>query len=194
MAKTLTVLFVVGLILIAGFFYFNTYIYEEKQAGGAENYQDVEFIISGERVRLVNGVAETETAFGSAAKTTVRYFGNEAEGDLSGDLVPDKAFLITQETGGSGTFFYVVGAIKNPDGTYAGTEAVLIGDRIAPQTTEYRSFSGIPGGYLVVNYADRAPGEPMTARPSVGKSIWLKLDPDSMRFGELVQNFEGESR
>ncbi|MBI5456954.1 hypothetical protein HY969_04435 [Candidatus Kaiserbacteria bacterium] len=194
MAKTLTAIFVVALIIITGFFFFNNYIYEEKQADAAENYRDVEFVISGERVKLVNGVAQTETAFGQASKTTVRYFGNEAKGDLSGDLVPDIAFLITQETGGSGTFFYLVGAIQNAHGTYTGTEAVLIGDRIAPQTTEYRSFSGIPGGYLIVNYAERAPGEPMTARPSVGKSIWLKLDPKAMQFGELVQNFEGEAR
>jgi len=46
----------------------------------------------------------------------------------------------------------------------------------------------------VVNYAVRAPGEPMTARPSVGKSVWLKLDPQTMQFGEVVQNFEGESK
>jgi hypothetical protein len=46
----------------------------------------------------------------------------------------------------------------------------------------------------VVNYADRKKGEPMTAQPSVGKSIWIKLDPKLMQFGEVVQNFEGESR
>jgi heat shock protein HslJ len=37
------------------------------------------------------------------------------------------------------------------------------------------------------------PGEPMTALPSVGKSIWLKLDPLTMQFGEVVQGFEGEA-
>ena len=33
----------------------------------------------------------------------------------------------------------------------------------------------------------------MSAQPSQGKSLYLKLDPDLMQFGEVVQDFEGES-
>ena len=158
-------------------------------------------MIAGVPVTLKDGYAERAAAAGStgspqadsASKIITRYFGNEAKGDLDGDMIPDIAFLITQEGGGSGTFFYLVGAIQTPAGTYNGTHAAIIGDRIAPQTTEYHGFSGIPGGYIIVNYADRAPGEPMTAQPSQGKSIWLKLDPDTMQFGEVMQDFEGES-
>ncbi len=153
----------------------------------AENYQDVAFRISGETVRMKNGEATTATNMGSASQTTVRYFGNTAKGDLNGDGIPDLAFLITQQTGGSGMFYYAVGAIQNAAGHYMGTDAVLIGDRIAPQTTEIRN------GILIVNYADRAPGEPMAARPTVGKSMYLKLDAKTMQFGEVVQNFEDES-
>jgi hypothetical protein len=47
---------------------------------------------------------------------------------------------------------------------------------------------------VVVNYAVRLPGEPFTAEPSLGKSVWLKLDPTTMQFGEVEQNFEGETR
>jgi len=46
---------------------------------------------------------------------------------------------------------------------------------------------------LVVNYADRKTGEDFTIAPSVGKSIYLKLDPKTSQFGEVVQNFEGEA-
>jgi len=53
---------------------------------------------------------------------------------------------------------------------YKGTNAILLGDRIAPQTTE------IKNGQVIVNYADRAAGEPMTARPSVGVSKYLKVE------------------
>jgi hypothetical protein len=60
------------------------------------------------------------------------------------------------------------------------------GDRIAPQTTEYHGFSGLPGGYIIVNYADRNPGEAMTTRPSVGKSVWLKLNTTTMEFEEIM--------
>lgn len=190
MNNTLFAWIVVLGVIVGGFLLFNTYNYEETQS--PTDFKTVTFLMSGEPVTLVDGVAETETLMGAASKTVVRYFGNEVEGDINGDMIPDMAFLVTQETGGSGTFFYLVGAIQNEDGTYRGTDAVLIGDRIAPMATEYQSFSGIPGGYIIVNYAERAPGEPMTAQPSVGKSLWLKLDAQMMQFGELVQNFEGE--
>ena len=128
---------------------------------------------------------------------TARYFGNEVMHDLNDDGVKDVAFLVIEDGGGSGTFFYVVAALNTPDG-YVGSQAFYLGDRIAPQTTEVVTGTTTMGtqrkGVIVVNYADRAPGEPMTTRPSVGKSIWLKLDPATMQFGEVAQNFEGESR
>ena len=86
----------------------------------------------------------------------------------------------------------MVGAIQNKDGGYAGTDGVLLGDRIAPQTTEM-SQNPNHKNVIIVNYADRAPGEPMTVPPSIGKSIWLKLNTTTMQFGEVVQNFEGET-
>ena len=54
----------------------------------------------------------------------------------------------------------------------------------------------IPGtsNVIVVNYGDRRPGEPMTAPPSVGKSAYLKLDAETVRWGIVVPGFEGESR
>ncbi len=171
--------------IVAGFYTFNGYIYEQKQA--PSDYKDLTFLIGKDPVTLVDGISEVEAAPGSASKTITRYFGNEAKGDLNGDGIVDLAFLITQETGGSGTFFYVVGAIQDASNRYQGTSAVLLGDRIAPQTTE------IQGGKLIVNYAERRADEPMTAQPSIGKSIYLKLDPVSMQFGEIVQDFEGEA-
>jgi len=177
------IIFVIA--VVGGFFLLNNYIYEEKQ--GVADYRNLTFMIAGEPVTLVDGVSEVPAPDGGASKTITRYFGNEAEGDLNGDAIPDIVFLVTQESGGSGTFFYLVGALQTPAGTWNGTHAVLIGDRIAPQTTEYRE------GLMIVNYAERAPGEPMTAQPSVGKSLYLKYDPVTNQFGEVVQNFEGES-
>lgn len=151
------------------------------------DYKNLSYTIDGQAVQLVDGLSETEAAPGSASKVITKYFGNEVKKDLDGDGRDDIAFLLTQETGGSGTFFYVVAALNTKNG-YKGSAAVLLGDRIAPQTTE----SG-PGKSIIVNYMDRASGEPMTARPSVGKSLRLILDPMSMQFGEIAQNFEGEA-
>jgi len=128
------------------------------------------FLIEGQPVTLVDGRAETPVAPGSASKVVTQYFGNVATGDLNGDGAPDVAFLLTQDSGGSGTFYYVVATLVDEDGRYQGTNAVLLGDRIAPQTTEIRD------GMLIVNYAERRPSEPMTTQPSLGVSKYLRVE------------------
>ena len=91
-----------------------------------------------------------------------------AIGDVNGDGKEDITFLLTQSGEGSGTFYYAVVALKTDNG-YIGTNGVLLGDRIAPQTTEIRN------GSIIVNYADRAKNEPMTSKPSVGISKYLTI-------------------
>lgn len=155
--------------------------------GARADHRNIEYTIGGRPVLLVDGVADEPAAPGSAARNVTRYFGNEVHGDLNGDGREDIVFLLTQEPGGSGTFFYAAAALDTPQGL-VGSHAVFIGDRIAPQTTELRA-----DGVIVVNFADRAPGESFATPPSVGKSIWLKLDPATLEIGEVVQDFEGEA-
>jgi heat shock protein HslJ len=160
---------------------------ERGASAETADYKNSEYTIAGRAIRLVDGINEAPAAPGSAAKIVTRYFGNEARGDLNGDGRDDVAFLLTQETGGSGTFFYAVAALAADTG-FVGSHAVLLGDRIAPQTSQIR-----PDGVIVVNYAGRASGDSLASPPSVGKSIWLKLDPATLQFGEVVQNFAGEA-
>jgi hypothetical protein len=126
------------------------------------------FQIEGQPVTLVEGLSETPAAPGSASRIVTRYAGTEATGDLDGDGRQDSAFLIRQSRGGSGTFYYVVAAVSR-DGAYSGTNAVLLGDRIAPQSLS------VSNGALVVTYAGRAPGAAMTTPPSIGMSKTLRL-------------------
>lgn len=156
------------------------------------DYKNIEYIIEGQRVKLIDGAAATEGAPGSAAKIVTNYFGNELKTDLNNDGRDDTVFILTQTRGGSGTYFYAVAALQTDEG-YVGSDGFLLGDRIAPQTTEV-SRNPRHKNVVVVNYADRAPGEPMTASPSVGKSAYLKLDPKTMQWGIVVPDFEGESR
>ncbi len=144
------------------------------------------FIVDGESVTLTDGVLEKEVAPGSVAKDIIRYFGNEAKGDINSDGKEDTVFLITKETGGTGLFYYLVGILAT-DILPKGTKAVFIGDRIAPQSTEIRD------GVILVNYVDRKPEEAFTVQPSVGKTLRLKLDNIALDFGEVVVDFEGES-
>jgi hypothetical protein len=115
-------------------------------------YKNATYMIEGKSVSLINGVSEVEAAPGSASKIVTKYFGNEVKLDFNDDGREDVAFLITQDGGGSGTFYYLVGAIKNKENDkdpYWGMQAVFLGDRISPQTTEYRNKQ------VIVNFADR---------------------------------------
>jgi hypothetical protein len=183
---------VVLVVLVGGFFALNSYIYEEKQTTAEGDYKDAEFVIEGQRIKLEDGVAETEAAPGSASKIITRYFGNELKTDLDGNGTEDVAFVLSQDRSGSGTFYYAVGALKTDRG-YVGSDGYLLGDRIAPQSTNV-SQNPQHKNVVVFNYAERAAGEPMTEQPSVGKSAYLKLDPLSMRWAIVEPNFEGESR
>jgi hypothetical protein len=140
----------------------------EKEPSGAKDVKNATYTIEGRPVTLTDGLSEVEAAPGSASKVTTRYFGNEASGDLNADGTADVVFILTQDMGGSGTFYYIVAALQTKDG-YVGTNAVLLGDRIAPQTTQ------VQDGEVITNYAERRPGEPMTARPSLGVSKYLRI-------------------
>ncbi|TYC62499.1 META domain-containing protein [Marinobacter sp. BW6] len=166
-------------------------VHNERQATTSDHYKDAEYVIDGQRVRLHDGVAETASASESASKITTRHFGNEVTTDLDSDGRADVVFLLTQESGGSGTFFYVVAALNTGEG-YLGSQGYLLGDRIAPQATEL-SQDPRHKNVIVVSFADRAPGEPMSAQPSIAKNVLLKLDPDSLSFGVVEQDFEGEA-
>lgn len=153
----------------------------------ATSPKDATYILDGQPVTIKNGIFEIDAAPGSASKIITKYFGNEVKHDFDGDGREDIAFILSQEMGGTGTFYYFVFALNTKDG-YVGSEGVFLGDRVAPQTTEMGK-----GNIVIVNYAERAPGEPLTTQPSVGKSLWLLLDPKTMQVGEVAQNFEGEA-
>jgi len=189
------ILIIVGLILliilgigIYKFNFTNSDIYLEN--GKQINTYDATYTIDGEKVTLKNGISET-TIPNSSSKIITKFWGNAIEHDLDEDGTLDNIFIITQATGGSGTFYYVVAKLNTKDGA-KGSDAVLLGDRIAPQTTEMDEKNGRVN-VIVVNYADRNLDESFAVAPSVGKSIWLKLDTKTMQFGEVAQNFEGEA-
>lgn len=177
MNKLLIGILVTVIIIVGGLFVSNSFIFKEKQAYTTNDYKDIEYIIEGEKIILGGEVS---------------YFGNELVTDLNEDGRDDVVFLITHEPGGSGTFYYVVVALNTNNG-YIGSDGYLLGDRIAPQTTEV-SRNPRHKNVIVVNYADRDRGEPMTAQPSIGKSAYLKLDLEHMQWGIVVPDFEGESR
>ncbi len=154
------------------------------------DYKNATYIIDGKSVKLTNGLNEEKIANSSSVIKTV-YFGNDLKIDLDSDGREDVVFLLTRQTGGSGTFFYVVASLNKENG-FVGSDGFFIGDRIAPQNIN-KSNNPRHKDVIVVNYADRGYGESMTVPPSFGKSVYLKLDSD-FRWGIVEPNFEGESR
>jgi hypothetical protein len=162
--------FIFGLLVlilaVVGF-----YLYSAPTAGGeqpnAADPKNATYEIQEKQVTLKDGNSIVEDS--PESRTITAYFGNEAKGDLDGDGDEDVAFILIQNGGGSGTFVYVVAALKEGEG-YHGTNGILLGDRIAPQTTEIRD------GNVIVNYADRKADESMTAQPSVGVSLRVQVE------------------
>lgn len=160
-------LLVILAILLIGVLFW--YVKKPLHNKPVSDFKNTSYEIEGAPIALIDGKASSDIAVGSASKLVTQYFGNEASGDLNGDGMNDVAFILTQTGGGSGTFYYAVAALKTKDG-YQGTNGILLGDRIAPQTTE------IKDGEVIVNYADRKPTEPMTETPSVGISKYLHIE------------------
>lgn len=134
----------------------------------AKDPLNASYEVEGVVITLSNGRAETPIEEGSAMVIATEIFGEPVYGDIDGDGDEDAGVLIKQEPGGTGTFYYVAAAI-NDEGNYEGTNALLLGDRVTPQNIE------VGGGGVIANYADRAPDEPMTATPSVGKTLRAEL-------------------
>jgi hypothetical protein len=132
------------------------------------------YVIDGKSVALEGGQAEEKAHAGSATIATTRIFDASTRGDLNGDGREDVVVLLVQDPGGSGTFYYVAAALRAEDG-YQGTNAILIGDRISPQTVEVRDRT------ITVNYADRYPWEGFAVPPSVSRSRYFAVKNDELK-------------
>ena len=159
------ILSILGVLLIAAVV---SYFLHTARVGS--DIKNATYIIEGEKVTLKDGISDVALLSGSASHVVTKYFGNAVTHDFDDDGRPDTAFLITQSRGGSATFYYVVVA-RSVVGGVAGSSAVLLGDRIAPQTTEVG-----PDNTIVVNYADRKSTDSFVVPPSIGKTMRLSLD------------------
>lgn len=183
MKKTLIILGSViiffGLAYVAFFLYINSRT-APANIGNGPDVKNISYLVGNEGFTLINGRSE-KPIVDSTAKNTLTMFGEPVYGDLNGDGLEDAAVLLVNDSSGSGTFYYATLAIKNNDNSYKATNALLLGDRIAPQTVE------IHDGQAVYNYADRNANEPMTAQPSVGKSFYIQYDKNSGQISELIK-------
>ena len=171
MMRTITKYFITIIALVCAvggtLYWYGTNLPALHRDDAAVDVKNATYEIQEKSVTLVNGSSIVQDT--PSSQTVTAYFGNEARGDLDNDGDEDVAFILIQNGGGSGTFVYVVAALLTPGG-YVGTNGILLGDRIAPQTTEVRN------GQVIVNFADRRPDEPMTTQPSIGITLRARIE------------------
>lgn len=127
----------------------------------AKDPQNATYIIEGTNVTLANGSAKINGQ-------SVQMFGSPTVGDLTGDNANDAGVILVVSGSGSEIYYYAAAALNNTSTyTYEGTNAILLGDRIAPQANT------ITNQTYIVNYADRNEGESITVQPSVGMSKYF---------------------
>ncbi len=144
------------------------------------NPKNSTYLVEGQEVALTNGYSEIATAAGSAAKTLTQYFGNELQIDVNKDGKIDSVFFLTQNTGGSGTFYYVALALQTENG-YAGSKALFVGDRIEPQSIDIG-----PNNTIVVHYNDRGTNDSFAVEPSIQKNLVLVFNKETMQFEKVT--------
>ncbi len=130
--------------------------------------------IDGRNFDLRDGVAEKQSAAGSATRDTARVVGEPVIADATGNGARDAALLIANDPGGSGTFYYAVLAVDH-DGAYHATNAIPLGDRIVPRGVDFAD------GHFVYRFLERKPDEPMAAPPTAERTVVITLDPATGR-------------
>lgn len=118
------------------------------------------FTIEKAAVTLSNGRSDKEAAPGSASRIVTTLTDKRAIGDVDGDGRADTVVVLTYQTGGSGTFYYVAVLLNGGNGVTT-TPAALLGDRIVVNSVR------LEGTTIVVDILDRASGQPFTTSPAV---------------------------
>jgi heat shock protein HslJ len=137
-------------------------------------------------VRLVDGLAEVPAAPGSSSVIRTQIIGEPMIADLNRDQMEDAVVVLAQQTGGTGTFYYLAAAVATPQGP-AGTDGLFLGDRIAVDSV------AVVDGRISLQYRTRAPSQSFAEAPSVERVRDFVLAPDGQTLAELARNFEGEA-
>jgi hypothetical protein len=135
----------------------------------ADSPRNASYNIDGTEVQLMDGYAEVDVVPDSASKAVTTLWGELVYGDLDSDGDEDALLILTHSEGGSGTFYYVAVAVRKDEG-YLGTNAVLLGDRIAPETMR------IWYDLAVVNYLERTTSESFANEPSVAMGRYFAVE------------------
>lgn len=179
--KKLFILVLVVVIIAGGWYVFS------KREGAAEDIEvaqvtskpdarNATFDFGDGQVTLENGTAFSAVGGDAFVQTETTLTDKIAYGDINDDKKSDAVVILTQNSGGSGTFVYIAGYVSG-NVQYKGSNAVFIGDRVSPQTLSIDSNGGI-----TLTYLDRRSDEPMAAAPTVSATKHF-----AYRNGKLIE-------
>ncbi len=117
-------------------------------------------------ITLKNGVNQTPIVPNSATVIETTLTNTIEYGDINNDKKNDAVMFIIQDGGGSGVFTYIAGFVSGPL-NYKGTNAVLIGDRLKPESIS------IKDEVITVTYWQRLPDQPFSVEPSLKTSQYF---------------------
>lgn len=123
---------------------------------------------------LEDGEFREPLAPGSAGELVIQ-LGKWATGNINGQSGGDAAAITIEQTGGSGTFYFLH-ALVGEDGDLRDAGVAFLGDRIRVEGVS------IHDGVIVVALLDRAPEAAMASEPTVAAIRRFTLDG-----GELVE-------
>ena len=98
-----------------------------------------------------------------------------AVGDLDGDRSAEAAVVVLHNSGGSGTFVYLL-AMHDRDGAPVQAGSVLLGDRVRVERL------AISGGHILVDMTAHGPSDPMCCPTAQFRLAFALRD----RMGEMV--------
>jgi heat shock protein HslJ len=159
---------------------------EAKSSEHDVSPMNASFSIEQRKIVLINGHAEQITMSDPDSKIISQVWGSAKIADLNADGQQDAVLILTQHTGGSGTYYYLAVAIREGN-NYQGTAVFLLGDRIQPQDIQ------IEDNRITVKLLDRLLSEPYSNLPTIPKEKLLIYDPKAKQLINVEQDFAGEA-
>lgn len=92
------------------------------------------------------------------------------------------AAIIIDNPGGSGTFYYLIGA-SVIDGREVYSAPIMLGDRIAIESVSVDDPQAEDNGIITVQYLDRSPNAPFTAEPTEKMTVQYAFED----YGNLIE-------
>jgi hypothetical protein len=139
----------------------------QADSGTNLNIANETYSIGNTKITLKDGVASTQIEGSTGVRKTVLLEG-PAFADVNGDGQKDAVLLIKDESGGSGTFYYVA-AVLTKSTTELATNSILLGDRI-----RIKEIS-VDNGIIYVTILDKEPTEAMSTKPTIEKILKFKI-------------------